>query len=288
MCQIFNGTFCLNPCLFTPPIFHVKSSQMLENKDIGKIDAIMDDLSNLPKGDKVAVSNFKDRARMIVTKIFGEDSDYVRKINKIQFFPLTVLRDFDRSKDDKAWESGKSRMSNLLKVMKEEIVEFPIANNRTSLGENKKYSNRVFIIHGHDNEMKESVARTLDKLKLEPIILHEQPSKGSTIIEKINMYSDVGFAIALLSPDDCGYPKNKLDEIRSRARQNVIFELGFFIGKLGRNHVLTLYKKDDNLEFPSDYEGVVYVQYDKKGAWRFELLKELRGCGYDVDANALI
>lgn len=261
---------------------------MLENKDIEKIDSLMDDLSKLPKGDKVVVSNFKDRARMIVTKIFGEDSDYVRKINKIQFFPLTILRDFDGSKDDEAWESGKSRMSNLLDIMKEQIVEFSDSEDRKSVAENEKYSNRVFIIHGYDDEMKESVARTLGKLKLQPIILHEQPSKGLTIIEKINLYSDVGFAIALLSPDDCGYPKNKRNEICPRARQNVIFELGFFIGKLGRNRVLTLYKYESNLEFPSDYAGVLYVQYDEKGAWRFELLKELRECGYDVDANALI
>jgi len=153
----------------------------------------------------------------------------------------------------------------------------------------QKYSNRIFIVHGRSNEMKEGLARVLEKLELEPIILHEKPNQGRTIIEKFTDYSDVGFAVVLLSPDDMGYPKSQSSKAaKPRARQNVVFELGFFIGKLGRNRVLPLYEEVNDFEMPSDYEGIVYTLYDSLGAWKNKLVKELRASGYDVDANKLV
>ena len=135
--------------------------------------------------------------------------------------------------------------------------------------------------------MKQSVARTLMKLKLEPIILHEQPDSGKTIIEKFERDSDVGFAVILLSPDDMGYKKDDgAKKAKPRARQNVIFELGYFVGKLGRNKVMAL-KRGDDLEVPSDLSGVVYTPFDDHGAWRLKLVKELKAAGYNADANDL-
>jgi len=152
-----------------------------------------------------------------------------------------------------------------------------------------KPSNRIFIVHGHDEAMKQAVARTVEKMGFETIILHEKPSEGRTIIEKFTDYSDVSFAIVLLSPDDVAYPKDQSPkEAKLRARQNVIFELGFFIGKLGRNRVLVLYQEEKNFEMPSDYSGVLYTPYDDSGRWQFDLVKELKACGYDVDANKLL
>ncbi|MBL8162842.1 MAG: nucleotide-binding protein [Anaerolineae bacterium] len=150
-------------------------------------------------------------------------------------------------------------------------------------------SNRIFVVHGHDGEIKQDVARTLEKLKLEPIILHEQPNAGKTIIEKFEKYSDVGFAIVLLTPDDNGYPNTESGtNARPRARQNVIFEMGYFIGRLGRERVLVLYREQDGFEKPSDYDGVLYTVYDPTGRWRFELVKELKAVGYEIDANLLV
>lgn len=106
-------------------------------------------------------------------------------------------------------------------------------------------SSRVFVVHGHDNEMKQAVARILERLNLEAIILHEQPDRGLTIIEKIERFSDVGFAVVLLSPDDVGYSKaDGHDAARPRARQNVVLELGYFAGKLGRENVVALHRGD--------------------------------------------
>jgi len=152
-----------------------------------------------------------------------------------------------------------------------------------------KISKNIFIVHGHDESMKQSVARTLEALELKPIILHEQANKGRTIIEKFETYSDVSFAIVLLSPDDFGYAKGESPEnARPRARQNVLLELGFFIGKLGRESVCVIYRKEDNFEIPSDYLGILFLPYDNEGAWTLGLGKELKACGYNININNII
>lgn len=152
----------------------------------------------------------------------------------------------------------------------------------------KTENNKIFVVHGHDEGMKHAVARTLEKLNLAPIILHEQPNQGRTIIEKLEYYADMAsFAVVLLSPDDLGYKKGQIHEsTKSRARQNVVLELGYFIGKLGRHNVATLCKNDPNFEFPSDYYGVLYIPFDNHD-WKGDLVNELRSSGYNVNANRL-
>jgi len=150
-------------------------------------------------------------------------------------------------------------------------------------------SKQIFVVHGHDNEMREAVARTLEKLELKPIILDEQSNKGLTIIEKLVTNSKVTFAVILLSPDDKGAEKNtEHRDQKFRARQNVILELGFFLGKLKREQVFALRRLETNFELPSDFLGVVYTTYDTPdGNWRLDLVRELQECGYPVDANKL-
>ena len=147
-------------------------------------------------------------------------------------------------------------------------------------------SNDVFVVHGRKPGPREEVARLLAKLGLKPIILHEQPSEGRTIIEKIEWRSDVGYAVVLLTADDRG---GLIDADPStynpRARQNVILELGYFLGKLKRQRVCVLYEK--GVEIPSDYQGVVYVPLDERGAWKFELAKEMRAVGFNIDLNLI-
>jgi len=145
---------------------------------------------------------------------------------------------------------------------------------------------KVFIVHGHDGEMKQEAANVLLKLKLEPVILHEQPDEGKTIIEKFEKHSDVDFAIILLSPDDFAYPKgDSPSEGKYRARQNVIMELGYFIAKLGRNKVVTLYRQNNNFEIPSDYLGVLYKPY--VGDWKYKLADEMKKIDPKIDKNLL-
>ena len=144
---------------------------------------------------------------------------------------------------------------------------------------------KVFVVHGHDVESKETVARQLDKLGLTPVILHEQPNKGRTIIEKFEDYADVGFTVVLLTADDVGAGKGSRRNLSKRARQNVIFELGFFIGALGRDRVCALHKDVDDI--PSDFSGVLWIKMDTEGAWRLQLAREMKACGLDIDLNML-
>ncbi|WP_338754862.1 nucleotide-binding protein [Bacillus sp. FJAT-52991] len=146
-------------------------------------------------------------------------------------------------------------------------------------------TNKVFIVHGHDNEAKETVARFIEKIGLEAIILHEQASAGRTIIEKIEAHSEVDFAIVLLTPDDVGAAKDKKDNLQPRARQNVILELGYFMAKLGRGKVAALHK--GNTDIPSDYQGVLYTPLDTSGAWKYFLAKEMQAAGINVDMNKI-
>jgi len=143
----------------------------------------------------------------------------------------------------------------------------------------------VFIVHGTDQGVKETVARFLSKLKLEPKILHEQPNLGDTIIEKLEHHSLVAFSVVLLTPDDRGGTNSQDYPLTSRARQNVVFELGYFIGKLGRNKVCALYT--EGVELPSDFHGVVYIPFDRDGAWQLRLAKEIKAAGLDIDLNTL-
>jgi len=150
---------------------------------------------------------------------------------------------------------------------------------------NASKTKNIFIVHGQNDTVKVNVARTLEKIGLNPIILHEQPNSGKTIIEKFEKYSDVGFAVVLLTDDDEGKAKIEV-ELKKRARQNVILELGYFIGKLGRSRIVPLYS--DGVELPSDLYGLVYIPLDKAETWKFYLVKELKEAGYEVDANKLL
>ena len=171
-----------------------------------------------------------------------------------------------------------------LMELDDSILIAPLSNNITDQ-HTYKNSKKVFIVHGHNNDLKQEVARTIEKLGLEPIILHEQPNKGRTVIEKFEKHSEVGFAIVLLTKDDLG-KANSEEELTSRARQNVILELGFFIGKLSRERVVPLY--ESGVELPSDLSGVVYVPADPNGNWKFAIVKELKAVNYDVDANKIL
>ena len=144
-------------------------------------------------------------------------------------------------------------------------------------------SNKVFVVHGHDVAAREAMARFLEKIGLEAIILHEQPDQGRTIIEKFEDYaSEVAFAVVLLTPDDLAGAIDSSSP-STRARQNVIFELGYFVGKLGRGRACLL--KKGKIEIPSDLYGVIYTEMDSEDGWKLKLVKELKAAKLTFDAN---
>lgn len=134
---------------------------------------------------------------------------------------------------------------------------------------------KVFIVHGHDDALKQEIARTLEKSGLKPIILSEQANRGQTIIEKLEEQSDgVKYAIILYTGDDAMSNGNK------RARQNVVFEHGYFTAKLGRKFVCVI--KDVDVEPVGDNDGVIYID---RQSWKSGLPKELKAAGLPVDLD---
>jgi len=166
-----------------------------------------------------------------------------------------------------------------------------ILNETNSIEENEQkaatemeINNNIFIVHGRNNDIKAQVANFLLKLKINPIILHEQMNKGQTIIEKFEGCSNVQAAIVLFTSDDVGRLKED-SELEDRARQNVVFEAGFFIGKLGRKRTIILIER--GLKMPSDLDGLVHTEIDSNDGWQLKVARELKGLNFDIDMNCL-
>lgn len=159
--------------------------------------------------------------------------------------------------------------------------------DETAFKEDLPHNNSVFLVHGHDEGTKHNVARFLEKLGVQPVILQEQINKGMTIIEKFQEFAKrAGFAIILMTPDDFGYPVSQEEKKKHRARQNVILELGYFTALLGRDKTMVLVKGD--IELPSDVIGVTYERIDEGEGWKIRLARELREAGFKVSLDAAL
>lgn len=222
---------------------------------------------------------WRTAVRSFLSEVYGRDSDQYKAFNSRLFAPsVRVLGD---NHDDsiefvRDMKSSVLELKSYLDDMTDDAQQASF-NVDHSIGNNK-----IFVVHGHDSSLKAEIVRFLEKMDLDPIILSEQANQGSTIIEKLESNSDVSSAIILLTSDDLGREKNESKE-KSRARQNVIFEAGFFIGRLGRKNIILI--ADSEIELPSDIAGMVYHSKDK---WDMDVLRDLKAAGYDIDANKLI
>lgn len=215
-----------------------------------------------------------------IKSCFGSESIYLMRLKGISFRPRGI-RVNNQPVGSNSFQRGKRELIGLL----QEIID-TLGMDKKNIESSLDFSNKdIFIVHGHDEEMKLNVARFIETLDLTPIILNEKANCGDTIIEKLERYSKVGFAIVLLSPCDDGR-KHGSKKWNPRARQNVIAEMGYFIGKIGRNRVCILRKLE--VEEPSDFTGIVYTPYDENNGWKIKLCQELNAAGYNVDANKII
>lgn len=222
--------------------------------------------------------------RQFSTKELAEEYSRWASVGVISIYERSLsekVRDFHKDIDDKI-----HRLDSII----ERIELIPISTTVKLPGTSIPFPkgcdrNKIFVVHGQNNEAKLEVARFIEKIGFEPIILHEQASGSKTIIEKIEAYSDVGFGVVIYTPCDIGAKSSEPTELKGRARQNVVFEHGFLIGKLGRSNVCPLVK--GNLETPNDISGIVYTSMDTAN-WQLELAKELRVAGYNVDMNKVL
>ena len=168
-----------------------------------------------------------------------------------------------------------------------EMLQAISGNEGVSAMPQSTYGNEVFIVHGHDDEAKETVTRFVENFGIEATILHEQANRGQTIPEKFEEHAgEAGFAIILLTPDDVGAPKDERNNLKPRARQNVVLELGYFWGRLGRGRVCVLHK--GGVELPSDMQGLLYVPMNSPDEWQLPLAREMKQAGLPIDLNKLV
>ena len=261
-----------------------------------KIKAIADLMQKTRKS--MEFSMWCRETETLLIHAFGPKSRQVHDFKAISYYPPIIsFGPYDDNRDtdyQTFYLSGLQTARECLLAIVTEVKDFypdepepaPVDVNAKTVerrgGSNAgSNSRKVFVVHGHDEGMKSSVARFLEKLDLQPIILHEQPNGGKTIIEKFEANADVAFAVVLISPDDEGNEKGKKDKLQNRARQNVILELGYFIGRLSRAHVCAL--QSGEIETPTDVLGVLYVPYDLNGGWKIQLVKEIRAAGISLE-----
>ena len=151
---------------------------------------------------------------------------------------------------------------------------------------------RVFIVYGHDTEAREQLELLLLRLKITPVVLANIPSGGDTIIEKLEALTAADYACVLVTPDDEGRKRaethKESEHLRPRARQNVVLELGMVLSRLGRQRVAILIK-DDNIERPSDIDGLLYIQYTNRvGEAKNDLAANLQQAGFAIDVKDLV
>lgn len=235
-----------------------------------------------------------------LVEIFGADTvEYNRfRIGSLDRAPLSFYRDVSLGEVIEGYKRGVAEAISTLetivqlfneKLADSEAEEKSAHSTSQSAGDargiKRQDKDKVFIVHGRDEQSKLSAARFVEKLGLTAVILHEQANAGKTIIEKIEENTNVGFALVLYTPCDMGGLLNDPNQ-QPRARQNVVFEHGYLVAKLGRSNVCALVK--GKVEVPSDINGVVYVPLDEANAWHIAVAKELRSAGYSIDMNKVI
>lgn len=241
------------------------------------------------KGQPLSVDGYliNNACRFVVTqselnteairKIKQNELDIKQKILRVyssfRYSREIVSRDEQYTKDitDEILEEAQNSLDTAVSELKKEI---PIYSNH-----------KVFIVHGRDHNLLTQVENVLMKLGLDPIVLQEQANNGKTIIEKIEECTDVGFGIVLYTPCDEGRLKSEGGELKPRARQNVVLEHGYLMAKLGRERVCCLVS--DDVEFPSDIQGVVYTSAKNVGQWKYKIAKELKAAGFSIDTSKL-
>jgi predicted nucleotide-binding protein len=239
---------------------------MEKQKIIAKLNECIDALKsiNAARMSDPAFKKWRRDTEVGLEHLFGTDTRHLRDFRGVSFTPGSYSMTNPEPAFARAFANGRASAEALLQSMIGEVQEYwPESDNACAPPSEQRIamSNRVFIVHGHNVAFRESVARFVDQLGLNAVILHEQPNKGRTIIEKFVDYSDVGFAVVILTADDRGGRATDNPETHlTRARQNVILELGFFLGRLGRERVCALY--EEGVEIPSDYDGVLFVPLD--------------------------
>jgi hypothetical protein len=275
----------LPPPHLTRPRYELES-QIQERLDVGRK---LLDLSIRSEQDLEQARANRQRWSSFNTELLLRSFDNKSIADDYNWSPSFGMISMNRSLGEKIEdfrESVRDRLNRLQSILErlplipEGFGVLPARTSQEQARLSPAAAQSVFIVHGRDQAARETVARFIERLGLTAVILHEQANQGRTLIEKFEANAQVAFAIVLLTADDT------CNSGVSRARQNVIFELGYFFGTLGRKRVAALYVP--GVELPSDVQGLAYIELDSKDAWRFLLARELAAAGLPVDTSRLL
>ncbi len=228
-------------------------------------------------------STFKIRVKNIILTLVSENSPAMKLVQD------GISSSTEGNGSDK-FDIAKSNLIKALKVVAANLENDVYGELKKSKSEAKSplLSNKVFVVHGHDQGLKTDIERFLHEIGLTPVVLHREADQGATIIEKFEKHSDVGYAFILLTPDEISYTVDQVEievahrKIEYRSRPNVIFEFGYFVGKLGRSRVCCLHKGD--VVVPSDLDGLVYKKVnDSIDSQAYSIIRELKAAGYQIN-----
>ena len=288
----------------TPAAVPIERTAEATRAGIGRLQRRIDDLQALDIG--TISTGFEDSLKALeagvaetLARVFGQNTpDFIRYqdaaslqryivpifvVGPGSYEPPTPVGDI-RAEVGGNRDRAVSLLRQAIRGLQEDLADAQPAEAAPAAARRPASSRNVFVVHGHDEASLQTLARFLEHLELEAMVLKEQPDQGRTIIEKFEACaSDVAFAVVLMTPDDLGGAKSDPNEAQARARQNVVFELGYFAGKLGRGKVCLL--RSGKLEMPSDLYGVIYTDLDASEGWKLKLGRELRAAGLDVDMN---
>ena len=267
-----------------------------KSKAIERLSALRDAVERLRSADAKSPEFLKWHNDVVgaLKNVFPAEPDVMSSWSRIQFEPSMAVQDPAESRQmaHKAYQHGLNKALALIASQIDQVSAFwpedEVSTRRETVGEGAGPvdSKQVFVVHGRDHGTLAEGKQVLSQLGLEPVVLQDQPNQGRTIIEKFEDYAHVGFAVVVCTPDDEGKPVAEDTAPRPRVRQNVLLEWGYFLGELGRDRVCALIKGE--VEVPSDYSGVLYVDMDAAGAWKLRLASELNHAQYDIDANNLL
>ncbi|NOU16361.1 MAG: hypothetical protein HOO91_02235 [Bacteroidales bacterium] len=236
---------------------------------ITKIEKLIEEIYDLPytgDGFELIDKYLKKLKNFVESNHFLKGKDYLYNIEEIK----------EISRKLSTYKSDEDRL--LQRQLQKKIANLA----RTILDENKK----IFIVHGRNINMRDKVCALIGRLKLDYVVLESEHNSGATIIEKfIRNAEDCRYAVVLFSADDVGKLNQNESTLKSRVRQNVILELGYFLSKVGRNNIVILHEVDQDIERPSDFDGIVYEPLDEYGAWKGKLIKELKEASIYIDQN---
>lgn len=250
-----------------------------------KVEVLGQQITEAKGGQPDDFDKWRTATEVTLRTVMGEDSPLLDQFIRVRYSPSIWTSSTDFAPYERAGvregiailEAAQRELE--LRAELEAVVDTQETPQEKAAAAEK---GRVFIVHGHDAAAKHELFRVLHDLTgTKPIILHEQPSGGRAILEKLEAYAaSAGFAVALLTADDVGRAKSGPTD-QARARQNVIFEAGYFAGRLGRDRVVLLH--ETGVELPSDLQGIVYVPLDKSGAWKMKVAHEMANAGIPVD-----